>query len=662
MNSQLAARTASAIAAAALLALGFATWPPLAAATSTRQSAVGCEQDFGTSTPVLLVHGFRDRPATWAAGGSRSMVAQIGMIPGVKVVTPFDYSQENTNWVTDPAIGPKLAAEITCLARTSANHGGPGKVIVVAHSMGGLAVRCALDPGCSGSGAARASQLGLVVTLDTPNLGSPLGGSAPAKMHYKGGGGWLSTLMLGVCDAIPGCRDLLLVGPTTQAARAMALGSRETRKLQPLPQAVPVFAVAGKITVTATLFSHRLPYTWDAGDGVVLEDSALAEAPAQGAQTGPHTGPGSGRAIEPCGTINLDAMPLWPATVHPKAAPGTPLLKCWHESEITNPVWQAAVVEAIQAATTTPALYIHNGFVLGSLFKVPNFPATIGLDNHDYLSGLHWSGINPSGATAKGTLTVDTCTPNCASGTTATYPVELLASNPQHCTVAVYKQYSSVSKQEKAYVFNTIRLRALSGNPPSNLMGSTSTLPPACSSVPSAPVTGPTPTAHGPSPRSTSPSPKSLTGTVTIPANGGWVDTGLSLNGTDSVNIQATGSWTPDGVNYTGPDGFGTSILSADNYINLSDLGVCGTCATSMYPEWAALMSYTGSSPPQPGSYTSTAVASQARLVDYVGSKLTTANWPYKGELWLGINDDAYSAYTSDNSGQVTALLTVTRP
>jgi hypothetical protein len=39
------------------------------------------------------------------------------------------------------------------------------------------------------------------------------------------------------------------------------------------------------------------------------------------------------------------------------------------------------------------------------------------------------------------------------------------ASNPQHCNVAVYKQYSSVSQQKKAYVFNKIQLKALSGNP-----------------------------------------------------------------------------------------------------------------------------------------------------------------------------------------------------
>jgi len=534
VNGRTPRRMAVTVAATAVLALsptGLSS--PAGAVTSASQAAAGCEQDFGTSTPVLLVHGFRDGPATWAAGGSQSMSAAIGRIPGVKVVTPFNYSSENTNWVTDPAIGPKLAAEITCLATASKKNGGPGKVIVVAHSMGGLAVRCALDPGCSGTAAAQASQLGLVITLDTPNLGSPLGGSAPDKVHYKGTGGWLSTRLWGVCDAILRCRDFLLVGPTTQAARAMALGSHDLQKLQPLPPKAPVFAVAGKITVVATLFNQPVPYTWDAGDGVVLEDSALAEAPAQGAQTGPHTGPGSGRAIEPCGTVKLDAMPLWPTTVHPRAAPSTPLLKCWHGSEITNPAWQAAVVAAIQAATPVPELYIHNGFELGSLFKYPSFPTTIGLDNHDSLSGLHWAPVSPANATATGTLNVNNCTPDCASGTNVQYPIQLSASNPQHCNVAVYKKYGSVSQQEKAYVFNKIQLKALSGNPPSYLVGSTPTLPPACGPLP---PPAPAPTAPSTSP-SASPAQFAVTSSspTSGPAGGGTLIV-IRGSGFSSVN------------------------------------------------------------------------------------------------------------------------------
>ena len=172
------------------------------------------------------------------------------------------------------------------------------------------------------------------------------------------------------------------------------------------------------------------------------------------------------------------------------------------------------------------------------------------------------------------------------------------------------------------------------------------TEPPGQSPTPSPPVT------------STAPPPVTTTVQVTVPANGGWVDTGLRVDPSHYVTINASGSWSPDGVNYTGPDGFLYSLESADNYYNTNDLGVCATCATTDYPFWAELISYTGSAPPEPGSYTSTTVASQAKLIDGVGHSFQ-GPWPYTGELWLGFNDDAYSGNTSDNRGEVTATITI---
>jgi hypothetical protein len=99
------------------------------------------------------------------------------------------------------------------------------------------------------------------------------------------------------------------------------------------------------------------------------------------------------------------------------------------------------------------------------------------LSQQEQLYHCHGRATN---ATATGTLNVNNCTPDCANGTNVQYPIQMSASNPQHCNVAVYKQYSSVSQQKKAYVFNKIQLKALSGNPPSYLMGSTQTLPPVC--------------------------------------------------------------------------------------------------------------------------------------------------------------------------------------
>jgi hypothetical protein len=84
------------------------------------------------------------------------------------------------------------------------------------------------------------------------------------------------------------------------------------------------------------------------------------------------------------------------------------------------------------------------------------------LSQQEQLYHCHGRATN---ATATGPLNVNNCTPDCANGTNVQYPIQMSASNPQHCNVAVYKQYSSVSQQKKAYVFNKIQLKALSGNP-----------------------------------------------------------------------------------------------------------------------------------------------------------------------------------------------------
>jgi hypothetical protein len=668
-------RAAQALAVVGAILLASVCLPSGAAASALAQPS-GCHSPtvpaLGASTPVLLVHGFNEGPSVWNQG-TTSMLDAIGAIPGVKVVA-FNYYGERTNWVTDPRIGACLAVWITSLANSSKNAGGPGKVIIVAHSMGGLAVRCAVDPACvnrvntgSPRPAASFNQIRLLVTLGTPNLGSLLAnlGSPVASQSTT-----LARIVVSsVCKTLPHCEQLASLDGTA-AGVAMREGSPELdpnypkpdpNLLKPLPATIPLYPIAGKITLTTSLFGSPFDIPiGDIGDVVVPLNSALAETPSSTIGSGAVSGSST---IIDCGTIPIDHIDLWGATKGILST-GHPYLTCWHLTETTDPVWQAAVVAAIRAAVTTPGLYIRNSYELGSLFRYPRFPAIIGLDNSDSLSGLRWAQVSSDSATAKGSLNVDNCTPDCASGSNIKYPIELLASDPQHCIVTVYKQYSTVSKQENTYVFNKMRLKALGGNPPSQFIGSTPSLPPACGTSPPVPTPVPTPSSSAPS-HSASPtpssSPKSKTVTVTIPADAGWVDTRISLNRTDSVTISASGSWTPDGVDYTGPDGFGYSMMSPDNYRNISDLGVCGTCATSAYPEWAALMFYMGSDPPQPGSYTSTAVAPQADRVDYVGSSLTTTkSWPYPGELWLGINDDAYSGNTSDNYGQVTAVITVT--
>jgi len=143
-----------------------------------------------------------------------------------------------------------------------------------------------------------------------------------------------------------------------------------------------------------------------------------------------------------------------------------------------------------------------------------------------------------------------------------------------------------------------------------------------------------------------------------VAASGGWADTGIKLGTGDSVTISASGSWAAAGQVLTGPDGYAQP--GADNYLNVADLGACATCASTPSPHWGALISYTGTSPPPAGSYTSAAVAPQAARIALAGSRSTGVP-AYPGELWLAFNDDAYSGSTAGNSGQVTVTINVTR-
>lgn len=144
---------------------------------------------------------------------------------------------------------------------------------------------------------------------------------------------------------------------------------------------------------------------------------------------------------------------------------------------------------------------------------------------------------------------------------------------------------------------------------------------------------------------------------VSVPATH-WIDTGLTVKAGDVLHITATGSWR-DGSTSSGPDG--AAKPWPDNFFNLANLGSCSSCATTKVREWGALIGYIGSAPPKDGSYTSSAILTQALRVFYVGASYA-AEATESGELWLNKNADAYSGFTSDNSGHVTAKVTVQPP
>jgi hypothetical protein len=289
-----------AAAAATVLAVGAISAAPVAA-TATSVTSVNCA-DPGTKDPVLLVHGWNSDVSTWGAatrpGGpfdlkSTSMSVSTFVYGGSSVVD----KALSLQWVTKTGIGRQLALTIKCLAAKSAAAGGTGKVLLVAHSMGGLAIRCATDErpgGCNSGGGdpvpppvlGVADDIGLVVTFGTPNTGSFLRvNSVGSTVEDILGGviyaGCLQAPVVNILPApIPGC-DYLLQLTNGPASVAFTPGSKELDQLQPFnPKTTvraaqyPVREDAGRITVTTSLGTLWHGTIGDVGDMVVGTDSA----------------------------------------------------------------------------------------------------------------------------------------------------------------------------------------------------------------------------------------------------------------------------------------------------------------------------------------------------------------------------------------------------
>jgi hypothetical protein len=122
----------------------------------------------------------------------------------------------------------------------------------------------------------------------------------------------------------------------------------------------------------------------------------------------------------------------------------------------------------------TPELFVRTGYMLGSLYKYPHFPARIGLSNSDSIDGLHWERTGQDSITATGTLNHDSCNPDCADGNDISYTIEITASRPQHCILSVYpypNPNSDPPHSVTANVFDNISIRTSNGNLPSYLAG-----------------------------------------------------------------------------------------------------------------------------------------------------------------------------------------------
>ena len=274
----------------------------------------------GDYTPILMVHGWvgtsknvlgqDGKPSgqfsrtidlsTSSIGtvdSNRSLLGNIQDLGGTAVYT-FDYQQYSARWVTDFNIGDDLNKAIRCLYQASGQ-----KVIIVSHSMGGLATRQAL----TGYGDNTASMIRDVLEFGTPNTGSVAAAMANNALNAAAVGSSLDPdspntiavlrILLSQCGAestkqlsTPGTLCTNLLPPPIRAFRsaaglALEAGSHELQALSPMPTQIPVHALAGNVNFTfqrAGLFNIPLsPLSASIGDEIVTVPSATNRSQTQ---------------------------------------------------------------------------------------------------------------------------------------------------------------------------------------------------------------------------------------------------------------------------------------------------------------------------------------------------------------------------------------------
>lgn len=201
-------------------------------------------------TPVVYVHGWLGSNA----GSSDAQAKLIKSLGGAFPVLGFDYGPSDTTWAADPSISGCLAGYIEKAAAASKAGGGSGKVVAVAHSMGGIGVRAA---------SANTPDLEGLVTIGTPHMGSPLAGG------YATFNEWINRLWQGIPTPFP---------PSGSAASACLAWPRPSgcAAVPYLANGQKIATIAGQIEVKDSLFDLSvLPTsTYDIGDSIVLKSSA----------------------------------------------------------------------------------------------------------------------------------------------------------------------------------------------------------------------------------------------------------------------------------------------------------------------------------------------------------------------------------------------------
>lgn len=244
------------------------------------------------TVPVLFVHGINSDADTWVPAedkpASRNIPVEVAKLaPGSSTWT-FDYGGANPEWVTHERIGPALAAALICLSDASGS-----KVVVVGHSMGGLATQFAVNQ-LDEQGQPVAQRVAEVITIGTPFRGSALlsvvngsgksGAVAVVTLARRAfaAATLLSHAVLAMCASVAkrtehSC-DILSVFYAPQG-RALEYESDEIERLPPWPDDVPVLALAGQLYLKIP-FAGKTPPPQPVGDLIVSLDSAIAHSTA----------------------------------------------------------------------------------------------------------------------------------------------------------------------------------------------------------------------------------------------------------------------------------------------------------------------------------------------------------------------------------------------
>jgi pimeloyl-ACP methyl ester carboxylesterase len=272
----------------------------------------------------LFVHGIDSGPGVWQSASATSIAGQAAALPGTTAWT-FSYASESLLWVTTRAIGPDLAEAISCLAAVSGH-----RVIVVGHSMGGLAAQFAIGMPRSPA----AGHLAELITIGTPFEGSQI---LTDGERVISGGGLLAgdnlvvvavEAILSACAGVADHLDVNLCGLASvlrsPVGTALEAHSAAIADLPAWPAGLPVFDTAGNISMSVQV-GRIYSRGFDIGDGAVTLSSAIA-----------HNTAGT-PDIQHCATslsriLNLAANP------------------CFHTSLPGNPAIVAAVLDAIRAA------------------------------------------------------------------------------------------------------------------------------------------------------------------------------------------------------------------------------------------------------------------------------------------------------------------------